>query len=199
MDHQFKLILFFLLFMVTLSGCEEEVRPLSKAESSLFLDQGLTVIGETQQTLSSNLMTAMQAGGVAQAVPFCNVNAYPLTDSMAQHHKVKVRRTALRYRNSNNAPADPELIVLEHFQAELDAGRQPGPSLSAISNEEVAFYSPILLVSQCTKCHGDVEEEIGEENYELIRSMYPEDLATGFKEGELRGMWSLILPRSTEM
>lgn len=198
-------VLLLSLLMLTVFACSETasetetLQPLSESESHLYRDQGVVIIAETQSALSSNLMAKMQSGGVPAAVPFCNVKAYPLTDSMATLHGVKIRRTALRTRNPQNNPTDTEKTYLDQFNQQIQAGEMPMPQVEAVSNQEVAFYAPIVLNALCTKCHGDLETEIGTENYALIQSLYPDDQATGFKDQELRGMWSLILPRDKEV
>ena len=46
----------------------------------------------------------------------------------------------------------------------------------------------------CLKCHGQPEREIAPSTMEVLRRLYPEDRATGFRLGELRGMWRVDLP-----
>ena len=37
-----------------------------------------------------------------------------------------------------------------------------------------------------------------QEDHEYIKGLYPDDLAFGYKLGELRGMWSIQMDRSKE-
>jgi hypothetical protein len=47
----------------------------------------------------------------------------------------------------------------------------------------------------CLSCHGSVGKDIAPETTAKLTQLYPQDLATGYALGDLRGMWSLRLPK----
>jgi hypothetical protein len=49
----------------------------------------------------------------------------------------------------------------------------------------------------CLNCHGEPDKDIKPENLALIRRLYPQDQATGFQLGELRGAWRIDFPASS--
>jgi hypothetical protein len=53
------------------------------------------------------------------------------------------------------------------------------------------FYAPILLQQKCLACHGEIGKNVTVKTDSIIKSFYPHDAATGFKEGDLRGIWSI--------
>ena len=55
----------------------------------------------------------------------------------------------------------------------------------------VAFYAPIKVQDLCLNCHGQPGTDIKAADYDLIKKLYPEDEAVGYKSGDLRGMWSI--------
>lgn len=56
----------------------------------------------------------------------------------------------------------------------------------------VYYYKAISIgMPTCLKCHGDKSVEIDPLALKLIAQKYPEDKATGYKIGELRGMWKI--------
>ena len=58
-----------------------------------------------------------------------------------------------------------------------------------VSHEsQSTFYAPIILQDMCKKCHGPKAEIT---NYEVIKKLYPDDLAFGYEQGDIRGMWSI--------
>lgn len=157
---------------------------------SVLFGQGMEITTEAFGKLSGELKMALNSGGVASALPYCNLMAYPLTDSVAEKHGVILRRTALRFRNPDNAPTEAETAQLNAFAAALQEGSHPEPELKRGANAPV-FYRPILLQEGCLKCHGTPEEDIAGADLERIRELYPDDKAVGFRPGELRGMWVL--------
>ena len=50
-------------------------------------------------------------------------------------------------------------------------------------------YYPITTQAMCLQCHGNPESDIAPETLSAIERFYPEDLATGYGENELRGIW----------
>ena len=53
-----------------------------------------------------------------------------------------------------------------------------------------------FLVSNalCLRCHGEPGPDISAEDLALIQRLYPQDKATGFKLGQLRGAWRIDFP-----
>jgi len=68
------------------------------------------------------------------------------------------------------------------------------PMSPVVSTEKghIVYYKPITIaMPSCLKCHGSSGKEIDTKTLEIIRKNYPEDQATGYKEGDLRGMWKI--------
>ncbi len=71
-------------------------------EDSAYVEIGLGMAKSTQAELGKNLMGAIQKEGALGALEFCNLQAYPLTDSMAEVHNARIRRVSDRPRNQTN-------------------------------------------------------------------------------------------------
>ena len=55
-----------------------------------------------------------------------------------------------------------------------------------LASGEIGYVEPIRMKGICMRCHGDrIEPGVKER----LRALYPEDQATGFKRGELRGIF----------
>lgn len=172
-------------------GCAPDSEPATAFDPAPWVERGVAVTSASFSVMSSRLAAQLQAGGVPAAIDYCSLAAYPLTDSLSAAHSADIRRTALRYRNPANAPSDTERAVLDLFAETLASGDQPRPRAVPQEDGSVMFYAPILLAEPCTACHGVVGEDISENDYALIRERYPDDEATGFRPGDLRGMWSI--------
>ena len=155
----------------------------------LIREKGKAVVAEAFSLLSSNLLAALAAGGPSNAIPFCSVQALPLTETVSQTYEVGVRRVSHRVRNPQNAPDAREAAVLDRFEAQVADGQTPGPVVER-ADGEAFFYAPITISTPlCLTCHGEVGGGIAPETATLLTRLYPEDRATGFKLGDLRGMW----------
>ncbi len=160
-------------------------------DTSYFLKKGGEIAALSFQALSTELKQALQRGGVAEAVQYCQLKAYPIVDSLSHIHQARIRRTTLKVRNPKDTPDEVEANILKRMQQQKAQGLMPQPVVQRITPDTVLFAAPILTQPLCLKCHGTVGKEIDPNDYALIQKHYPNDQATGYKAGDLRGMWSI--------
>ena len=137
--------------------------------------------------LSTELKSAMEVGGVESAIQYCSISAIPLTDSLSKVHNASIRRVSDKYRNPINRPTAEELEVIKFYQQQANNNEQLKPLIREVHEKQV-FYAPINIQELCLKCHGSLNEM---PNYPVIKNTYPDDLATGYVLGDLRGIWSI--------
>ncbi len=183
-----------MMLLTSLVACREHTPPSSPApahaDATVWIEKGKSIQQAVFAVLSENLSTAMAEGGVPAAVPYCRLQALPLTDSLARVHGVTIRRATLQPRNPANQATESETDILAGFRREILAGREPVP-VARREGEEIAYYGPIRIQALCLNCHGVSGKELQPENEALIRSLYPEDQATGYALGDLRGVWHI--------
>jgi len=162
-------------------------------DTAKYLELGDDLVGETKRKISTTLVDAMEKGGVKYAAQFCNLVAYPIVDSMSRAHNVRIRRVSDKPRNPKDAMDEEEQKVFAIFKAKA---QMPNAELMPIVMQHddgtVGYYAPIKIsMPTCLKCHGEVGKDIKAEDYKVLKSLYPNDVAVGYKEGELRGMFSI--------
>ena len=164
----------------------------SAAIKAVALERGQAIARQAFSVLSSNLTNAIAAGGISNALPYCAVMAVPLTTSVAATNRVELRRVSHRPRNPKNKANAEEMTHIARGQAEVQKGRRPTPVVLDSGGDTVTFLAPIVLGhTVCLQCHGQPGEDIQPQNLALIRRLYPQDQATGFRLGDLRGMWRI--------
>lgn len=185
-----------LAFMISCSS-EEKAEDITSFDSPafqrLYLEKGHKISEDSFNALRLNLMQAMGANGISGAAEFCNIEAYPITDSLSEAFDAQIRRTTLKWRNPKNQPTEKEREILEFFESVHNAGTQPKDSLIKLNDDEIWYVRPIFVQGICQNCHGSLGSTLAENNYEVIKKLYPEDAAVGYKSGDLRGMWSIKL------
>ncbi len=170
-----------------------QVQSLSAADSAKYLELGDELVSTTRQKISTTLAEAMEKGGVKYAAQFCNLVAYPIVDSLSKVHNARIRRVSDKPRNPKDAMDDEEQKVFAMFAAQL---QQPDAEIKPIlmqhSDGSVGYYTPIKIsMPTCLKCHGEVGKDVKPEDYAEIKKLYPNDNAVGYKQGDLRGMFSI--------
>lgn len=139
--------------------------------------------------LKAELTDAMQAGGPLQAIDVCHARAPVIAKEVSGQQGVNLSRVSLRNRNPANAPTDWQKNVLEGFEARRAAGEDVADLswqtvVSAPGGQEFRFMKAIPTAPVCLACHG---ESIAPPVAEKLAELYPDDTATGFREGDIRG------------
>jgi len=182
----------FLLFLsVIIFSCSDT---LSKKEIELFTEQGNLIAKGTSEELSGKLMAKMKEGGIPLAVEYCNTAALPLTSKISKEEHVSIKRTSIKVRNPLNTANKEEIQIINKFLSMIDRNVPPKPLVKLDLSGNPHYYAPIFVDSKCLICHGTPDKELSRKADSIIKTYYPEDLATGFKEGDLRGIWSISFP-----
>jgi hypothetical protein len=141
-------------------------------------------------------MAALAQSGPSGAIEVCRVRAPEIAARLSRESGAKVSRTALRVRNPANAPDDLQRAVLEQFAADLSSGQIEPPLEAAVEINrggriERRYMRAIPTDALCLTCHGT---DLAPEVKAAIARAYPDDQATGFSAGQLRGAFSVIWP-----
>jgi hypothetical protein len=166
------------------------------AADTAWVDQSRQLAMQLGGQLKSELSKAIAEGGPIAAINVCYLRAPEIAAQLSQASGARVGRTALRVRNPSNAPDDLERSVLEQFSADLGSGPVDRP-LEAVFEirrgdaVERRYMRAIPTDALCLTCHG---KTIAPELAAAIARDYPQDQATGFEQGQLRGAFSVVWP-----
>lgn len=148
-------------------------------------------------TLKEALQQAVKNGGPVNGIMVCHDQAGQIADKLSQEKGMLIGRTSLKVRNPDHAPDNWELAVLKQFEARKAQG-EPADKLEffAVIDDDQGqktfrYMKAIPTVAICLPCHG---ETIPAEVDAKLRELYPNDKARGFKEGDLRGAFTLAKP-----
>jgi V8-like Glu-specific endopeptidase len=183
-----KVSIFVSLVILTFLSCKESVKPLDK---EFYAKEGKKVVKATFKKMGGEVEAKMKKGGVKETVPFCNKEASKLISSMQEKFNVSIKRTSLKLRNEDNTPTAGEQKVLEKFAAIVEKGEKLKPIVEQDQAGKIHFYAPIKLKKKCLTCHGQVGSSMEQASDSIIKKLYPNDKATGYKEGDFRGMWNV--------
>lgn len=150
-------------------------------------DRALAARDAMAQALFARLESEIRASGAAGAIGVCAEEAPRIAAETAQAHGVHIGRTSHRLRNpSNLAPEWAEPLL---------ADRPDQPRFSAGSEGTLGVALPIRLAPNCLACHGEAGA-IAPDVRAALSARYPDDRATGFASGEVRGWFWVEAPAS---
>lgn len=153
------------------------------------------VLQRLRGIMMQEMQKAMQIGA-KEAIAVCRHLAPEIEAEIEKETGWEVRRTGLRVRNPDNAPNGPERGRLAGFELRAMSGQGPEllRSIALVErngSQAVHFMQAIPTFDPCLACHG---KNIPADVTAAIRALYPEDQATGYEPGDIRGAFSLYKP-----
>ena len=137
-----------------------------------------------------NLQQALGEGlteGPVEAIAACQLTAPEIAASLSQGG-VRVGRTSERLRNPANLGPDWVVPVLEAYSADPD---DRAPRNLTVGPGRSGYVEPIIVQPLCLACHGD---SLAPGVASRIQALYPDDRATGYQVGDLRGVFWVEYP-----
>lgn len=135
--------------------------------------------------LLNELSAALAEGGHPAAIEVCSRRAPEIAAEVSSELGVQVGRSSSRLRNPANVAPD---WAAPHIHEAKDAAVQRIP----LDGDGLGVLFPIRLAKGCLGCHGGADD-IHPDAAAALARLYPDDRATGFREGDLRGwLWASV-------
>lgn len=148
------------------------------------------LVNEFVGRLKPQLKQAMEAGGPTNAIEVCAKVAPAIADALSAESGWAVKRVSLKSRNASRAMPDAwEQEVLTQFdQRQVDGEAPVDISFNAEVSGTYRYMQAQGVESICLVCHG---QELSQEVTDTLQKYYPDDWATGYSLGQVRGAISL--------
>ena len=180
-----------LLFIVTgIAGAQSA--PPSTIDASL-VQSTRGIAGELLGQLGQKLKAAMSTDGPVAAVSVCKESAPAIARQLSIANDAKVTRVGTRVRNQNmGVPNAWQKEALTQFEARLSQAEKAVDiefwqvADNGHGKSELRYAKAIAIQPQCLSCHGSAQD-IAAPLSEKLRIEYPNDQATGYSVGQLRG------------
>lgn len=156
---------------------------------------GKAAIKQFATSLKGELMAGMKAGGPVNAVQVCSTKAVELAEQISQEKSATLTRVSLKNRNPKmGVPSEWQTKILHEF----DKRQAKGEDVTKLGFAEITeeggkkqfrMMKAIPTGGVCLTCHGaslqpDVQAK--------IKELYPEDKATGYDAGQIRGAFVYV-------
>lgn len=186
MSVPFRALSFVAIGAVLATACakppEQELQP-TAAEREQVIAQASAAIQPFKKRLSDALTEAIARGGPVAAIDVCRRDA-PRFAAEAETAAVKLGRSSSKLRNPNNAARPWLSPLLRELEALPSA--EGGQRVVRLDDRRFGYAEAIVLKPQCATCHGtDVAPELAAK----LGESYPDDQATGYQPGQLRGVF----------
>ena len=159
-------------------------------------EKALPVLPEVVAMMKSTVAEQGPAG----AIPICKEKAPELMRQRAEALGWEMRRVSLKTRNPERGTPDAwEAEHLKAFDARAAAGEQApalevGEVVSDADGTRMFRYMRAIPVGEvCLACHGDAAQ-IDPQLKAQLDASYPQDRATGYSLGQIRGALTVKRP-----
>ena len=179
-------ICFLFIFILACGGSTPPDSDLSKVTRH--------IAGEFMGDLKAELTTALQdTAGVPGAVYVCAEKAPEISAFYSGLAGITARRASAKYRNPMNAPNEYEATALEVLEGRSAAAGDEFFEWTETNGAKTFHYvKAIKIAGPCLNCHGN-PEKMSPEMLASLAEKYPEDMATGYKVGDLRGLFTISI------
>jgi Protein of unknown function (DUF3365) len=160
-----------------------------------YLEESRNIAKEFMQTLGGTLKKQLEAGSPESAISVCKRIAPAMAAGYSKDGRV-VKRVSLKNRNPLiGLPDQWERQVLEDFDRDFHDGK-PAADIEKIAIVDdpdgrwFRYMKAIPTQPMCLQCHG-TSNDIPAGVKAVLAEEYPEDKATGYKVGDIRGAISI--------
>ena len=171
-----------LAVLAALPACDR-----SKINESEYREKGAAAVLPFKKGLKGALVAGLEEGPVS-AISACRVEAPKLAEK-ASSVTTRVGRTSRKLRNPANAPKPWMKPFLELYEQDPESRE---PAVVLIDDRTVGYVEPIFVQPLCVTCHGAT---LAPDLASKIEELYPDDAATGYAAGDLRGVFWAELSR----
>jgi hypothetical protein len=170
-------------FIFLISCSEKKLEFIDNDRIDSLIPQNEEVIKKTFKKLAGTLKSAIAEKGFDGAISTCKLEAPKIQKDFSEYYGSTLRRTSSKIRNPNNSPDDWDKLALDYFT------QNPESVGKHVKANGTRYYKPIKIKALCLNCHGDPKKNINPKTFAKIKELYPNDQATGYKLGDLRGLW----------
>lgn len=178
--------------LIALVACQGTSSPPPPAPVSAEVRaRGAALIGELKRSLVGAVTKAM-GQGLPAAIATCHTEAPVLTAAVAREG-ARIGRATRKPRNPSNVATGWQADALSQFEGALAAGKPLAGQtfVRRLPDGRTAYAEPLVIQELCVTCHGAM---LAPEVQVEIAARYPDDRATGYVVGDLRGVAWVELP-----
>jgi hypothetical protein len=170
----------------------------ARAAEEAWVVEARSVSMAVPPKLLAVLQAEIAKSGPEGAIAVCQVQAPALARAASEQTGWNVKRVSLRNRNPKAVPDAWERAALEDFDRRA-AAHEPGVKLERYEavqedGKTVWRYMRALPTAElCVACHG-APDQLSPAVKAKLAALYPDDRATGYRVGDIRGAMTLRKP-----
>lgn len=184
------------LLPALLAACVSAPPPAPPPVDTAWVGEARGIATSMPPKLLAVLQEEIAKGGPEGAIGVCREQAPAMARAASEQSGWNVRRVSLRNRNPKAVPDPWERAVLEDFDRRAAAKESPATlekaEITTLDGKVVQRYMRALpTMPPCTQCHG-AADQLSPAVKARLQALYPDDRATGYAVGQIRGAMTLV-------
>jgi len=168
------------------------------AAEDTMLAEARSVATAIPPKLLEVLAEEIAKSGPENAIGVCREKAPAMAKAASEKSGWAIRRVSLKNRNPKAVPDAWEKTVLEDFDRRVAAGEKPatlekGETVTVDGKPMYRYMKALPTQELCVQCHGP-SDKISSGVQAKLKELYPDDKATGFSVGAIRGAITIKKP-----
>ncbi|TVT58963.1 MAG: DUF3365 domain-containing protein [Azoarcus sp. PHD] len=168
------------------------------ADETALLAEARGVASSIPPKLIAVLQGEIAKGGPEGAIGVCRDKAPQMAKAASEQTGWNIRRVSLKNRNPKAVPDAWERAALEAFDRRAAAGEAPatlekGEVVVEGGVKSYRYMKALPTQALCLSCHGS-DTDIDPAVRTKLQALYPDDQATGYAVGEIRGAMTIRRP-----
>jgi hypothetical protein len=165
----------------------------AESPASSPAEEARTLTLQFVQQLKPQLKKAINERGPAGAIEVCATIAPAIAAELGRQSGWDIRRVSLRPRNVDRAEPDPweQKVLYEFNRRQIDGEDAQNIFFGEEVDGRYRFMQAQGVEPLCLVCHG---KGLRDDVQAALKKHYPEDWATGYSLGEVRGAISVSKP-----
>jgi hypothetical protein len=168
------------------------------AADPAWQSEARTVAGSVPPKLVAMLVEEIGKGGPEGAIGVCRDKAPQMARAASEQTGWNIRRVSLKNRNPKAVPDAWERAALEDFDRRAAAGEAPATLEKAEivaegGAQQYRYMRALPMQELCLNCHGPADR-LTQAVRDQLKALYPDDKATGYAPGQIRGAITIKKP-----
>lgn len=178
---------------IRLEKNQREIRKIKTADiiSATYV-RGMTITAIADSLLTARLEYMILEHGITDVIKQYDQIVQPILDSISNANKAEIKRISNKTGNIELGKIEREL--LEAYRFNKKGNLELRDNVQVIDDNLLLYSKPLIINDPlCLNCHGIIGKDLSDFGENIFRSLNINDTITGYKRGDLIGMWSVWL------
>ena len=176
---------------IRLEKNQREIKKINAADIiSAVYARGIVITTMADSLLSARLEFMIQEYGIIPTFKQYEKIVKQILDSISNVNNAEIKRISDKTSSMELEKFEKEL--LEAYRFNMKGNLELQDNVQTIDDNLLLYSKPLIINNAlCLNCHGIIGKDLTDLGEKMFQSLNTQDTITGYKKGDLIGMWSV--------